>query len=67
MIVTPDPDHLAVSSVVVLHDCRKQEVHSFAARCEHHLRQTNGTFEIAYKKVTLVSYDQVQPNINYVW
>ena len=67
VIVTPGPDHLSVSSVVVLHECRKQQVHSYAARCEHHLRQRDGSFDIAYKKITLVSFDQVQPNINYVW
>jgi benzoate/toluate 1,2-dioxygenase beta subunit len=67
VIVTPGAEHLSVSSVFVLYALRKQHVLSFAGRYQHHLRVRDDSFEIAFKKVTLISFDQAQPNINFIW
>jgi 3-phenylpropionate/cinnamic acid dioxygenase small subunit len=62
----PAGELVKVLSNLVVHETRGQGERSLAASCEHHLRRTDGRFEIVLKKVWLLGRDQALNNLTFL-
>jgi 3-phenylpropionate/cinnamic acid dioxygenase small subunit len=61
-----DGDTVTVSSRFVLYELRSGTQASFIGRYEHHLRQVNGGWKIALKKVELLNNNDMLPSIAFL-